>query len=265
MSYKKIGWFTTARDKAALDLLRVVYSEIKRGNIPARLEYVFVSKAPDEGEWAERLIKEAKEELGLKVIWFSAERFKPELRKAQRDLWRKEYHAEVLKRLDMEIDFGVLAGYMWITSEDFCKSLRLINLHPALPGGPKGSWQEVIWQLISARAMETGAMFHQVTPELDEGPALTYFRLNLRTPEFIPLWEETEAKLLKYHLSGLKKLEGEENALFRKIREEELKRELPLLVFTLKYLCEEKIGFEEEIPVDLTEEIEKSLSDFIIT
>ncbi|QER41252.1 formyl transferase [Thermodesulfobacterium sp. TA1] len=264
MSYKTIGWFTTGRDKAALDLLRIVYTEIKRENIPAKLAYVFVSKAPDEGEWAERLIKEATEEMQLRVIWFSAERFKPELRKTQRDFWRKEYHEEVLKRLDLEIDFGVLAGYMWITSEEFCKRLKLINLHPSLPGGPKGSWQEVIWQLISARAMETGAMIHRVTPELDEGPALTYFRLNLRTPEFIPLWKETELKLLKHHLSGLKKLEGEKNPLFVKIREEEVKRELPLLVFTLKYLCEEKLGVETETPLDLTQEVEKNLTAFTI-
>jgi len=198
--------------------------------------------------------------MGLKVISFSALKFKPELRQKDRDSWRKLYHDEVLKRLDEEIDFGVLAGYMWIVSTKFCNTLKLINLHPALPGGPKGSWQQVVWQLISARSTETGAMMHLVTPDLDEGPPITFFRFSLRTPEFLPLWEETEKKLLKYHLSGLQKLEGEKNKLFQKIREEEVKRELPLIVYTLKYLGEEKIVLgSENLPLDLTEEIENYL------
>jgi len=200
--------------------------------------------------------------MGLKVISFSALKFKPELRQKDRDSWRKLYHDEVLKRLDEEIDFGVLAGYMWIVSTKFCNTLKLINLHPALPGGPKGSWQQVVWQLISARSTETGAMMHLVTPDLDEGPPITFFRFSLRTPEFLPLWEETEKKLLKYHLSGLQKLEGEKNKLFQKIREEEVKRELPLIVYTLKYLGEEKIILgSENLPLDLTEEIENYLKN----
>ena len=200
--------------------------------------------------------------MGLKVISFSALKFKPELRQKDRNSWRKLYHDEVLKRLDEEIDFGVLAGYMWIVSTKFCNTLKLINLHPALPGGPKGSWQQVVWQLISARSTETGAMMHLVTPDLDEGPPITFFRFSLRTPEFLPLWEETEKKLLKYHLSGLQKLEGEKNKLFQKIREEEVKRELPLIVYTLKYLGEEKIILgSENLPLDLTEEIENYLKN----
>ncbi len=198
--------------------------------------------------------------MGLKVISFSALKFKPELRQKDKDSWRELYHDEVFKRLDEEIDFGVLAGYMWIVSTKFCNTLKLINLHPALPGGPKGSWQQVVWQLISARSTETGAMMHLVTPDLDEGPPITFFRFSLRTPEFLPLWEETEKKLLKYHLSGLQKLEGEKNKLFQKIREEEVKRELPLIVYTLKYLGEEKIVLgSENLPLDLTEEIENYL------
>lgn len=198
--------------------------------------------------------------MGLKVISFSALKFKPELRQKDKNSWRELYHDEILKRLDEEIDFGVLAGYMWIVSTKFCNTLKLINLHPALPGGPKGSWQQVVWQLISARSTETGAMMHLVTPDLDEGPPITFFRFSLRTPEFLPLWEETEKKLLKYHLSGLQKLEGEKNKLFQKIREEEVKRELPLMVYTLKYLGEEKIILgSENLPLDLTEEIENYL------
>lgn len=260
MSFKKIGWFTTARDKAALDLLIEVYEHIKKGLIKASIAYVFVSKGPEEGIWARELILKAKKDMNLPVVYFSARNFLPELRARDKETWRKLYHREILDLLPEEVDFGVLAGYMWITSEEFCETLNLINLHPALPGGPKGSWEEVIWQLISARAFETGAMIHKVTPELDEGPALTYFRLNLRSENFIPLWEETEKKLLSLGLTELKKREGNQNLLFLKIREEELKRELPLLVYTIKYLVEERIKFLPEEPLDLTEEIEAYLT-----
>ncbi len=257
MKIKKIGWFTTGRDQAAIDLLDIVYSKIKTGFLPLKIAYLFISKELGESEISDKLINLAKEKMGLKVISFSALKFKPKLRIKNKENWREAYHEEILKKLGEEIDFGVLAGYMWIVSSKFSNTLKLINLHPALPGGPKGSWQEVMWQLISARASETGAMMHLVTENLDEGPPISFFRISLRTPEFLPLWKETEEKLLKYHLSGVQKIEGEKNKLFQKIREEEVKRELPLIIYTLKYLAEEKIDFySPNLPLDLTNEIE---------
>lgn len=261
MGFKKIGWFTTGRDEAAIELLKTVYLKIKSGFLPLKISYVFLSKEPGEGYFSDKLIEMAKKEMKLKVISFSASKFEPELRKKDKELWRKLYHEEIFKKIDKDVNFGVLAGYMWIVSPEFCNFLKLINLHPALPGGPKGSWQEVIWQLISARAEETGAMIHLVTPELDEGPPISFCRFSIKTPEFLPLWEETEKKLLKYHLTGLKKIEGEENKLFKKIREEEFKRELPLIIYTLKYLGEDKINFDsDQLPLDLTKEVESYLS-----
>jgi len=255
----KMGWFTTARDEAALELLKIVYQEIKKGFLPLEIAYVFVSRDPDEAEITQKFI-EAAQKMGLKVLSFSARRFKPELRKKDLETWRKVYHEEVMKRLPEEVSFGMLAGYMWVASKEFCEKVPLLNLHPALPGGPKGTWQEVIWQLISARASETGVMIHRATEELDEGPPLTFTRFSIRTPEFLPLWDEAEKILLRYHLKGLKEREGEKNKLFLKIREEGVKRELPLIVLTLKALSEGEISFQrEEGPLDLTEKIENYL------
>ncbi|MEZ0343487.1 MAG: formyltransferase family protein [Caldimicrobium sp.] len=257
MALKKVGWFTTARDEAALELLKIVYNEIKRGFLNLQIAYVFVSRDPDEAEVTKKFIDTASKEMGLKVITFSALKFEPELRKKNLEHWRSLYHQEIMKRLPEEVDFGMLAGYMWVVSEEFCEKLPLLNLHPALPGGPKGTWQEVIWQLISARACETGIMIHRATKELDEGPPLTFVRFSIRTQEFLPLWEETEKILLKYHLRGLKEKEGEKNKLFLKIREEGVKRELPLIVLTLKAFSEERLSFSQEtLPLDLTSEVE---------
>jgi len=260
MGKKRIGWFTTARDEAALELLKIVYQEIERGFLPLEIAYVFVSRGEDEAEITKKFIERAQKEMGLKVISFSALKFEPELRKRDLEAWRRSYHEEVMKRLPEEVSFGMLAGYMWVASKEFCERLPLLNLHPALPGGPKGTWQEVIWQLISARACETGVMIHRATEELDEGPPLTFTRFSLRTPEFTPLWEEAEVILLKTHLKGLKEFEGEKNKLFLKIRGEGVKRELPLIVYTLKALSEEELAFgSQDLPLDLSPRVEDYL------
>lgn len=260
MRKKKVGWFTTARDSAALELLRIVHEEIQKGFLNLEIPYVFVSRDPDEAEPTQKFIERATKDMGLKVITFSALKFQPELRKKDLETWRIKYHQEVMKRLPEEVDFGMLAGYMWVVSEEFCERLPLLNLHPALPGGPKGTWQEVIWQLISARACETGVMIHRATKELDEGPPLTFVKFSIRSKDFQPLWEEAERILLKYHLKGLKEREGEKNRLFLKIREEGVKRELPLIVLTLKAFSEGTIFFgKEDLPLDLTWEVENYL------
>lgn len=257
----RIGWFTTAKDEASLKLLQVVYNEVVKGNLNVTISYVFVSKEREETPMARLFIDTAEKEMGLRVITFSALKFRPELRKENIEFWRKLYHHEILQRIPEEVDLGMLAGYMWIVSPEFCEKIPLLNLHPALPGGPKGTWQEVIWQLISARSAETGVMIHRVTTELDEGPPLTFVRFSLRTPEFEPLWIETEKILLKYHLKGLREKEGESNALFRKIRSEGVKRELPLIVLTLKYFSEGKIAWDcQDLPVDLTREVENYMA-----
>ncbi|MCS7200093.1 MAG: formyltransferase family protein [Thermodesulfobacteriaceae bacterium] len=257
---KKIGWFTTGRDEAAIELLEMVYSQIKSNFLPLEIAYVFVSKDWGETSISDELLRKAKEEMNLKVITFSALKFNPELRRENLIKWRDLYHQEILRILSEKVDFGVLAGYMWIVSDEFCEKMKLINLHPALPGGPKGSWQEVIWQLISCRSSETGVMIHQVTPDLDEGPPLSFVKFSIKTPAFLPLWEKTEKVLLKYHLKGLKEREGEKNPLFLKIREEGVKRELPLIVYTLKYIAEDKIIWgDPQLPLDLTEKIETYL------
>ena len=68
------------------------------------------------------------------------------------------------------------------------QKFRIINLHPAPPGGPKGTWQEVIWETLRKRLPEAGAQIHVVTEALDEGPPLTYVTFPLNTTEWAPWW-----------------------------------------------------------------------------
>jgi len=146
----------------------------------------------------------------------------------------------------------MLVGYMLIVSNALFDKWPLINLHPAKPGGPKGSWQEVIWELIKKREDEAGAMIHLVTETLDEGPPLTYCSFPIRGGEFDVLWGQFEEKIQRKSLPEIIKGEGEQEPLFEKIRDEELSREFPLIIVTLQKLAEGyiKITDKQEILVD---------------
>ena len=112
----------------------------------------------------------------------------------------------------------------------------MINLHPAAPGGPTGTWQEVIWQLIDSKAQETGVMMHLVTPELDKGPPVTYCTFPIRGKPFDRYWLD----LGKLPLTSPKR-HDEENPLFRLIRKHGLAREFPLIISTLKAFSQDKV------------------------
>lgn len=249
-----IGWFSSGRDEAARVLLRETLKAIKKGIIKGEISFVFVNKAFGESEESDRFLKLC-EELGLKTLSLSSQAFFPKEKIKNKERWRKLYHEEVLRLIEpFPIEVGVLAGYMLIVSPPFLKRLPLINLHPALPWGPKGTWQEVMWELIKKRAKETGAMIHRVTEELDRGPVLSFFKISLKGPQFDPLWDELE----KGQVEDLKEKE-EAQLLFRLIREEEEKRETPLLILTLKALSEGRIKLESPQSLDLTQEVEDYL------
>ena len=42
---------------------------------------------------------------------------------------------------DFRPDICVLAGYMLILGGAMCRQFHFLNLHPALPDGPIGTWQ----------------------------------------------------------------------------------------------------------------------------
>ncbi len=240
-----IGWFSTGRDAAARELLQRVYESISNGVIPGRIGYVFCSRRPGETLESDRFIELAKT-LDLKVIFLSSSEFDPHLRLASLDIWRTKYHEEVMNRLQQyRAEIIVLAGYMLIVSPEMCRRHIMINLHPAQPGGPKGTWQEVIWQLIRYKASETGVMIHLVTDELDEGPPITYCTFPIRGKGFDPLWDDLERRLMKKSMADIIKEKGEEDPLFMEIRRQGVRREVPLIIFTLKALAEGKLRVME--------------------
>jgi phosphoribosylglycinamide formyltransferase-1 len=262
----KIGWFSTGRDKAARDLLQTIWHHIDKGEIKAEIEFVFSNREPGESEQSD-LFFELVKEYRLPLICFSSRRFKAQFEQARRELparshqirvskglqtvvrqpWRREYDRRVMAKIEgFQPDLCVLAGYMLIVGEEMCRRYKMINLHPAAPGGPAGTWQEVIWKLMEDRAEETGVMMHLVTPELDKGPPVTYCSFSIRGKPFDSYWREIEGR----SVAEIKARQGENNPLFKTIRQHGLAREFPLIVATIKAFSEGRVRIEEGKVVD---------------
>ena len=257
----QLGWFSTGRDEAARDLLTVAQRSIILGEIKAELAFVFCNREPGESQESDLFLKLVKS-YGIPLVGFSYQKFK-----ASRGLVsRLDYDREVMKRLQgFHPDLCVLAGYMLIVSKEMCQRYNMINLHPAAPGGPKGTWQEVIWQLIDNQAEETGVMMHLVTPELDEGPPVAYCTFPIRGKTFDKYWQEIK----RHRVEEIKKTQGENNPLFQLIRKHGLAREFPLIISTLKAFSQGKVKIMAGKVVDtegrpingynLTDEIDEQL------
>jgi phosphoribosylglycinamide formyltransferase 1 len=232
----RLAWFTTARDQAALDLLRITWEKKQEGFFNLHLPVVWVSRDYGENKVSDRFMDWAREN-GLTVQTLSAARFRPELRRQDLAAWRLDYDREISERISAcSFDWIFLAGYMWIVSPILIKKFRIINLHPAPPGGPKGTWQEVLWETLQKRLPEAGAQIHLVTEALDEGPPLTYATFPLNTNEWVSCWRTWEEKVNRQGWAVIQKEEGEREPFFAKVRAKELSLEFPLILWTLKTL-----------------------------
>ena len=261
----QLGWLSTGRDKAARDLLETVQDSIQRGEIKAEIAFVFCSREPGEAGESDLFLKLV-EDYHIPLVSLSYQKFKSERgtteasKQGTLPRWRSDYDREVIKRLeDFHSDLCVLAGYMLIVSEVMCQRYNMINLHPAAPGGPTGSWQEVIWQLIDGKAGETGVMMHLVTPELDKGSPVTYCTFPIRGRPFNKYWQITPGR------------HDEQDPLFKLIRKHGLARESPLIVSTVKAFSQGKVKIAGGKVVDaggrpingynLTDEINKQAGE----
>jgi len=248
----KVGWFSTGKDSQALEIFEKTLEAIEREKIVGiKISYVFCNREKGEGKESDRFT-EFVEKRKIPLICFSSSKFEKNLRKkalkeakkgnfSLLEKWRILYDRQIIEKIKkMQADLIFLAGYMLILGKELCEKFTILNLHPALPGGPKGTWQEVIWQLIEKRADKTGIMIHKVIPEVDSGPALFYCEFSLKGEKFRPLWKNLEEKLKQKTLPQIKKEEGEEEPLFKAIREEQKKREIPLVLSTLEFIGRKK-------------------------
>jgi phosphoribosylglycinamide formyltransferase-1 len=272
----QFGWFSTGIDKACRDLLTAVKDSISQGEIEGEIAFVFCSREPGETKESDLFIKLV-EDYRIPLVYFSYLNFKKIRGEQNPDLsepmpqWRLDYDREVMRRLKgFNPDLCVLAGYMLVTGHELCQKYNMINLHPAAPGGPTGTWRQVIWQLIDSEARETGVLMFLATPEFDKGPPVAYCTFSIRGEPFDRYWNEINGQSVE----EIRDREGTKNNLFKLIRQHGLAREFPLIVATLKAFSQSKVRINEEKHVvdaenrlingyNLTEEIDKQVKGLL--
>lgn len=268
----RLGWFSTGRGPGSRGLLQTVQDAILAGDINAEIEFVYCTRERGETEATDSYL-DMVEGYGIPLVSYSYQKYRagrpgPDLSQPLPP-WRLDYDAEVLQRLEpFSPDLCLLAGFMIVSGPEVCDRYKIINLHPAAPDGPAGTWQQVIWKLIETGADTQGIKMHVAIPELDAGPTATYCTFPIRGDVFDPLWEEIKGKTV----ARVKEEQGVENALFKAIREHGAVRELPLTVATVQAFSRGMVRITEDRQVvdaagrsiqgyDLTAQIDAMVKD----
>jgi len=241
----RLGWFSTGRGEGSRNLLRAVQEAIRAGDLRARIEFVFMNREQGEADGSDAYIQLVRS-YGLPLAAASFRAYRRAWTGAP-DAWRVAYDREVARLIaPYRVDLCILAGYLLILGPELVRQHSFVNLHPAAPGGPKGIWQEVIWQLIEQKAPRSGITIFLCTPEVDAGPTVTYCTYPIRGGEFDPLWRAVEGR----SVADMKANEGEELPLFKLIRQHGMRRETPLIVETLRAFAEGRARIAGERVVD---------------
>lgn len=267
-----IAWFATGRSEGSRRLLARAFEATQSGAIDGRIAVVFCNREQGEHPETDRFFEQVLS-CGLPLVTHSSERFTrqwtgPPRQMAPDDPWRLAYDRDVMSLLaPYTFDIGLLAGYMLVFAHEFVERYPVLNLHPALPNGPVGTWQQVIWQLIGQGVSESGVMIQQATPELDRGPAVAYCRYTIRGGPFDAAWKEIRGR----PVSRLRRTEGENLRLFRLIRFHGFSRESPLIIATLRAFGSGRLRFAGQrvvdregrptAPLDLTTEIDAAVAE----
>lgn len=252
----RLGWFATARGQTSRKLLAAAQDAITSGRLDAQIAVVFCNREPGEDHNTDAFLEQVRS-YGLPLVCLSSRDFRRrrggEVARKGGPLpeWRRDYDRQVMRLLEPHpFDLGMLAGYMLIFTEEAAERWDLLNLHPAAPGGPKGMWQDVIWELIRTRAERSGVMLHLATAELDEGPPVTYCTYPIQGPDMEPLWKQVEGRSVE----EIQAVEGEENALFQEIRRRGVAREIPLVVETLRAFADGRVRISNKQVVNTSGE-----------
>ena len=242
----RIGWFSTGRGEGSRGLIRFVRKAIDEGSLDAEIEFVFSNREPGETEGSDQFFDLVRS-YNLPMVTLSSSRYRREHGGGPIANHREGFDREVIRLLgSYQPDVCVLAGYMLICSGEMCHRYPLLNLHGALPDGPTGTWQSVIWQLIAARSTQTGAMIHLATEEVDRGPVLSHCVVPLTGETFDPHWNAIRGK----DVEQTRTKEGEDLPLFQLIREAGYRREPYLILETLRAVADGRLRVKPATALD---------------
>ena len=264
-----VGWFTT-RGASSRAMYEMVQDAIADRSLDARISFVFSNRDRGEDSVTDSFFERVAAD-GVTLHTKSSIAYRKatggDLSRPNEPLpaWREAYDREVSDLIaEHRVDVGVLAGYMLIFTAPFVERFPLLNLHPALPTGPVGTWRQVILELIRNNASETGIMVHRAIPEVDLGPVVGYTRYPIDGPAF------AAARQTLGDPTDLDDATIEASALFTLIRKSGVRRESPFLVELFQTFAEGRIGIENDsvisqsgrvtLPVDITPEVEARIA-----
>lgn len=260
----RIGWYTT-RGRSSRAMFEAVRAAIAAGALDAEFAYVFSNRDPGDDPVTDAFFDLVRSE-GIPLLTLGSvayrrthggERSRPG---EPLPAWRTDYDAEVAALVDRHpADLGVLAGYMLIFTAGFTQAHPLVNLHPALPGGPIGTYTEVIRALIREGATESGVMLNVAIPEVDMGPVAAFARYPVRGPGFDEHWAAVDPHADDDALDA--------SPLFEAIRAAQVAHESPFLVAALQAFATGRLRLERGAPaldrgtppLDLTPEVKARL------
>lgn len=275
MTYR-IGWSSSGEvhseegRRSSRELLQAVMKAKEVGTLDVEISFVFSNIERGERPYGDEFFKLV-DSYGIPLVTRSSARFKPEMREEGKreyvalnsdekydkpspilNRWRDSYDnycLEYLRNYERP-KLCVLAGDMTIWGRPRCEYSDAINLHPAKPGGPKGTWQDVIWEIIRQREREHGVMMHLVTPELDKGPPVTYCRFPVVGGEYNLYWQQLDEQLKTKAIEQIIEEEKETNPLHRLMRRDGFRRELPLIVETIRLFSKRVVEFRDKVLYD---------------
>ena len=254
----RIAWFATAKGTSSRALFLRAQAAIAAGRLDARIVVLFCNR--ERGQHANTdAFLDAVETAGVPAVTISSgawrKRVGGAISRPEDELapWRHDFDAAVYERIvPFHPDVGVLAGYMLISTEQLCDRLPLLNLHPAERGGPVGTWQAVIRQLVERDARTSGLMFQRATTDLDRGAIVTHCSYPIRGGALDPLWAERRGPV------------REDEPLFRAIREVGVSREPVFVVESLSAVADGRVALPPPQgpgpELDLTARVEAALA-----
>ncbi|MYE05712.1 MAG: phosphoglycerate transporter [Chloroflexi bacterium] len=252
----RIAWFATARGGSSRKLLNAANDAIREGRLDAEIVCVVCNRVRGQSANTDRFLDDV-DRAGIPLISSSSlewrRRVGGEISVPGRDLasWRRDFDSHLYQQmLQYSPDVGMLAGYMLVITDVICDQLPCINLHPALPDGPIGTWQQVIHELIARQADRSGMVLQRVTTELDRGPTVTWAEYPIRGPQFDRLWDEfgDDAE--------------SETPLFHAIREAGASREPTFILQSLQAIASSRADIGPEIAAgsDITAAVEAEMN-----
>lgn len=248
----KLSVSSTFIDHDAVELVRGVHLAVRDGQIPAEFSCIISTRDHGDHSMTDDYLHEIKT-LGVPVICCSAKKF-GRLRETSYEV-KARYDAYVLDAINKSLgelpDVNMMLGDMIVKSEEWCRRLPSLNLHPDIPlklGGVEGIYWDVVGRWIKDRRSEIGGMMHLAVPTPDAGTPVAYFRLPARGVvngvnlgelwTQLPAGEEERAALIGEQ-TALK--DQPTHPLFQALRRAEARYEPRLVIEMLGILAKGKI------------------------